>query len=123
MKALFAVLSLAVLFCSRAAAVEQGFFATAETVTVSASSGPVTFGYVIQLVFSLAVVFGLIFIAAKYLIPKFSPSTKGRFIQVEDKVVLEPQVTSYIIKVADASWLIVVSNKHIAKIDKIEGKL
>ncbi len=123
MKALPLFLSCALLISRAEAAVEQGFFATSETVTVSASSGPVTFGYMIQLVFSLAIVFGLIFVAAKYLIPKFSPSSKGRFIEVEDKVVLEPQVTSYVIKVKDASWLIVVSNKHIAKIDKIEGKL
>ena len=123
MKALSSVLTCAALFGYCSAAVEPDFFATAETVTVSASSGPVTFGYIIQLIFSLAVVFGLIFVAAKYLIPKFSASTKGRFIQVEDKVVLEPQVTSYIIKVGDLSWLIVVSNKHIAKIDRIDGKL
>ncbi|MEK7376512.1 MAG: hypothetical protein AABZ57_05070, partial [Candidatus Margulisiibacteriota bacterium] len=104
-------------------AVDTNYFATAETAAATASSGAITFGYIIQLIFSLAVVFGFIYIGAKYLLPKFSSSTKGRLIQIEDKVVLEPQVTSYIIKVGSDSWLVVVSNKHVARIDKLEGKI
>lgn len=92
-----------------------------------AMSGPATsvisFGYIIQLVFSLLVVLGLIYVAAKYILPKISPSTKGKILEVTDKVILEPQVTSYILKAGKSSWLIVVSNKSIAKIDKLEGNL
>ena len=123
MKKTAALLSFIAALASACLAVDTSYFSSSETVAVAASGGAITFGYIIQLVFSLAVVFGFIYIGAKYLLPKFSSSTKGRLIQIEDKVVLEPQVTSYIIKVGSASWLVVVSNKHVARIDKLEGKI
>jgi flagellar biogenesis protein FliO len=123
MKRSAALLSFIAALTSTCLAVDTRYFTSSEVVAGSASGGAITFGYIIQLIFSLAIVFGFIFIGAKYLLPKFSSSTKGRLIQVDDKVVLEPQVTSYIIKVANESWLIVVSNKHVARIDKLEGKI
>lgn len=125
MKKTAALLSFIAALTSACLAIDTKYFATSEMVTASASAsgGAITFGYIIQLVFSLAIVFGFIYIGAKYLLPKFSSSTKGRLIQIEDKVVLEPQVTSYIIKVGSDSWLVVVSNKNVARIDKLEGKI
>lgn len=122
MKTTAALLSITAALYGACLAIDTEYFATSETVSSSVSGGAITFGYIIQLVFSLAVVFGFIYIGAKYLLPKFSSSTKGRLIQIEDKVVLEPQVTSYVIKVGDASWLVVVSNKNVARIDRLEGK-
>ncbi len=112
------ITSIAILF-QTAYAVEPKFFSSAES-SVGQVSPIISFGYIMQLLFSLLVVFGFIYVTAKYLLPKIKTSTKGYYLSVIDKVVLEPQVSSYIIKAGKSSWLVIVSNKHIAKIDKLD---
>ena len=77
-------------------------------------------GYFIQLLLSLAVVFGFLYVTSKYLLPKLKTSSKSEHIQLADRLVVEPQVTLYIVKAAARSWLISVSNKAVTVIDKFE---
>lgn len=79
----------------------------------------ITVASVFQVIFSLAVVLAFIYVIAKYLLPKIKLTPTGKLITVLDRVCLEPQVTSYILKVGHEAWLVVVSNKQIAKIDKV----
>jgi len=104
-------------------AVDPAYFSTLESSASKSSSSVISFGYIIQLIFSLGIVFGFIYIAAKYILPRFQSSSKSRIIEVTDKLVLEPQVTSYVIKAGSTSWLIIVSGKTVARIDKLEGDL
>ncbi len=80
------------------------------------SSPIVTIGYVLQTIFSLALVVGLIYVIARFVLPKMRVSGTGRLIQVLDRVLIEPQVAAYIIKVGKKSWLVASSNKNIEKI-------
>ncbi len=80
------------------------------------SSPIVTMGYVVQTIFSLAIVVGLIYAIARFVLPKMRVSGNGRLIQVVDRVLIEPQVAAYIIKVGKKSWLVASSNKNIEKI-------
>lgn len=110
-------------FLERSAfAAESGFFfspeASANVSTVS--SAAVSIGYVIQLLFSLLVVLGFLYLTAKYLLPKIKTSNKSEHITLADRLVVEPQVTLYIVKTANKSWLISVSNKAVTVIDKLE---
>jgi len=81
----------------------------------------VTIGYVFQLILSLAIVIGLIYFSAKYLFPKIQLPSQGKLIQVVDRIGLEPQVSAYIISAYDRSYLIVVSQKGVTLIDKLES--
>ncbi len=92
-----------------------------EVITV-ARSPLVSVGYVFQLIISLSIVIGLIYFSAKYLLPKVQPSSGERIIEVIDRVGLEPQVTSYVISAKGRSYLIVVSNKGVALIDKLDNE-
>jgi flagellar biogenesis protein FliO len=107
--------------CQMSFGADNSFFSTAESVSTQGGSPFISIGYIMQLLFSLAIVFGFIYVAAKYLLPKLQPGTKGKIIEIVDKMVLEAQVTSYIIKVKEESWFVIVSNKNIANIGKIEG--
>jgi len=80
----------------------------------------ITLGYIMQVLISLAIVLAIIYVMARFLLPKLKINATGRMIQVLDRVMLEPQVSAYIIKVGKSAWLIATSNKQIAKIDKIE---
>ena len=80
----------------------------------------ITVGYIMQVLFSLAVVLALIYVIAKFLLPRMKLIAPGRLIQVLDRIYLEPQVSAYILKVGKSAWLIVTSSKQVAKIDKIE---
>jgi len=84
------------------------------------SSPIITLGYIMQVLISLAIVLAIIFVIARYLLPKLKVTTPGRLIQVVDRVFLEPQVSAYILKVGKSAWLIVTSSKQVARIDKIE---
>lgn len=95
---------------------------TTETLALQASP-IVTVGYLMQVLFSLAVVLALIFVIAKYLLPKLRVSTVGRVIQVVDRVMLEPQVTAYILKVGKRSWLVVASNKAVESVAEVSAEL
>lgn len=93
---------------------------TPEVITVGRSP-LITFGYIIQLLVSLAIVVGLIYVAAKYLTPKLSLGSTGQLIKIKDRIFLEPQVSAYIISAQDKNYLIVVSNKGVTLIDKLES--
>ncbi len=80
------------------------------------SSPIITAGYVLQTIVSLAIVIGLIYVIARFVLPKMRVSGTGRLIQVLDRVSLEPQVAAYIIKVGKKSWLIAAGGKNIEKI-------
>ena len=76
-------------------------------------------GAIFQGIVSLAIVLAVIWVIAKYLLQKLKIPSSSKIIQIVDRVYLEPQVTSYILKAGCDSWLVVVSNKQIAKIDKV----
>lgn len=83
-----------------------------------------TFGYIMQVILSLLVVLGLIYLMAKYVLPKLSITPQGKNISVLDRVGLEPQVTAYTLKVGSFIYLIVSSNKNATLLDKFkEGEL
>lgn len=83
----------------------------------------ITFGYIMQVLISLLVVLAFIYLAAKFLLPKFQFTPSGRLIQVLDRLGLEPQVAAYILKAGKSAWLVVVSNKQVTRIDKIDEEL
>ena len=84
------------------------------------SSPIITVGYVMQVLISLAIVVALIYVIARFLLPKLRVTGSGRLIQVIDRVLIEPQVAAYIIRVGKKSWLVVSSNKNVEKIAEIE---
>lgn len=86
-----------------------------------AASPLVTIGYIFQLILSLAIVIGLIYFSAKYLFPKLQLPSQGKLIQIVDRIGLEPQVSAYIISANEKSYLIVVSQKCVTLIDKLES--
>jgi len=82
----------------------------------------VTFGYIIQVALSLAIVLALIYICAKYLLPRLKLTPKGNTFEVTDRMGLEPQVTLYRIKSNKTEYVVAVSSKNVALLDKIELK-
>lgn len=83
-----------------------------------------SFSYIMQVIISLVIVIGIIYLCAKYVFPKLQVSQKGKHIEVVDRVGLEPQVTTYTIKAGSYNYLIVVSSKNVALLDKFkEGEL
>ena len=80
----------------------------------------VTFGYIMQVFFSLLVVLGIIYLSAKYVLPRLQVKRKGSIIELEDRIGLEPQVSAYIIRAENKRWLIMVSNKNVTVVDKLE---
>ena len=103
-------------------AAESTLFATIEAPSFS-SSPLVTVGYVIQLLLSLLVVFLLIYVSAKYLLPKLQPKSRSRYLEVLDRLVMEPQVTAYVLKFRSKSWVVVISNKQVTRLDAISEEL
>ncbi|MBN3033185.1 MAG: FliO/MopB family protein [Candidatus Saganbacteria bacterium] len=83
------------------------------------SSPIITAGYVMQVIFSLAIVVALIYVIARFLLPKLKVAGQGRLIRVLDRVMIEPQVSAYILKVGHQNWLIVSSNKNVEKIAEL----
>jgi len=88
---------------------------------ISTGSPLVTIGYIFQLILSLAIVIGLIYFSAKYLFPRIQLPSQGKLIQVVDRIGLEPQVSAYIISAYDKSYFIVVGQKSVTLIDKLES--
>ena len=80
----------------------------------------ITFGYIMQVIISLLIVLAFIYFIGRYVLPRIKTAASGKMIQVLDRVHLEPQVSAYILKVAKSAWLVVVSNKQVTRIDKIE---
>lgn len=91
---------------------------TSEALTLQ-SSPIITFGYIMQVLFSLLIILGLLFLMGKYILPRLKVKPQGKLIKVLDRLHLAPQVSTYVIKVGQETWLIAVSNKNITKIDKI----
>lgn len=83
----------------------------------------ITFGYVIQVFFSLLIVLAFIYMIGKYVLPRLKINAAGKMIKVLDRVYLEPQVSAYILKVGKSAWLVMASNKRVAKIDKLDEEL
>ena len=83
------------------------------------SSPIITFGYIIQIFFSLLIILALLYVGSRYILPKIKTANSGKYIQLLDRVYLEPQVSAHIIKVGPEAWLIGISNKNITKIDKV----
>lgn len=92
---------------------------TAETLVLQ-SSPIITIGYLMQVIFSLAIVIAIIFAASKYLLPRLKINVPGKIIQVVDRIYLEPQVTAYILKVGKRAWLVIASSKQVEKISEID---
>jgi len=80
----------------------------------------ITFGYVVQVIISLLIVVTLIYLSARFLLPKLKFGSTGRLVKVVDRVYLEPNVTAYVLKIGKAAWLVMSSNKNITKIDRID---
>jgi flagellar biogenesis protein FliO len=81
----------------------------------------ITTGYIMQVILSLAVVVAIIYVLAKYLLPRLKVTTPGRLIQVIDRIYLEPQVSAYVLKVGQKAWLIVASSKNVELISEVEA--
>ena len=77
-------------------------------------------GYVVQIILSLGIILGLIYVTLKFLLPKIAVAGKGKYIHVLDRVGLEPSVSAYILKVGRQAFLVMVSAKTVSYIDKVE---
>jgi len=80
----------------------------------------ITMGYLVQLLFSLLIVFGLIYLTAKYVLPKLNIASRGKMIEVLDRVGLEPGVAAYVIKAGGRSFLVAASNKNVQLLSEID---
>jgi flagellar biogenesis protein FliO len=85
-----------------------------------ARSPIITIGYLMQVFISLLVVIGLIYLTAKYILPKMQVTVKGRLIEVVDRIGLEPSVAAYILRVGKRSWLVAVGNKSVQLISELK---
>jgi flagellar biogenesis protein FliO len=77
-----------------------------------------TFGYIVQVAISLAIVLGLIYLTSRYILPRLQVNPKGKLLEVLDRVGLEPQVTAYVLKFKKNIYVVGVSNKNVSLIDK-----
>ena len=80
----------------------------------------ITFGYILQVFISLAVIIGFIYLLGRYVLPRLKVNSSGSLIKVVDRVYLDPQIGAYILKVGQAAWLVVASKQQVVKIDKID---
>jgi flagellar biogenesis protein FliO len=118
MRSLIQPISL-LLLSGAANAADPAFFITAESTAGQSYSPVISVGYIVQLIFSLAVVVGFLYVTAKYLLPKMQTGTKSKQIEITDKLVIEPQVSSYVIKAGGNSYFIIVNSKTTTLIDKL----
>jgi len=80
----------------------------------------ITFGYVMQVIFSLFLVLAFIYLVSKFVLPRLKAPTSGRLIKVLDRVYLEPQITAYVLSVGKSAWLVVTGGKQVTRIDKLD---
>lgn len=92
---------------------------TAEALTLQ-TTPIITFGYIMQVVISLLIVLGLIYVSTKYLLPKFQVNPRGKIIEIVDRVGLEPGVSAYVIKANNKSYLVGISQKNIVLLDSFK---
>ncbi|MFC1571477.1 flagellar biosynthetic protein FliO [Candidatus Margulisiibacteriota bacterium] len=83
----------------------------------------ITFGYVMQVFFSLLVVLAFIYLIGRYVLPRLKVASTGKLIKILDRVYLEPQISAYILQVGKSAWLVVTSSKQVTRIDKIDESL
>lgn len=95
---------------------------TPEALVLPSPPPIITAGYVMQVIFSLLVILASIYLAGRYILPRFKAQGSGRMIEVLDRVYLEPQVAAYIVKVGKSAWLLAVGRQNIVKVDKIEDE-
>ncbi|OGC04896.1 hypothetical protein A2276_02930 [candidate division WOR-1 bacterium RIFOXYA12_FULL_43_27] len=96
-------------------------FITSEAVTFQ-KTPIVTFGYIMQVIFSLLIVLALLYISSKYLLPLLKTNPKGKLVEIEDRLTLEPGVSAYVLKTKTKRYLITVSQKTSTLIDSFEGE-
>lgn len=77
--------------------------------------------YLLQLFFSLIVTIGLIYLAARFFLPKLNLARGSEKIKIIARKALEPQVTAYLLGAYESEWLILVSHKNVVKIDKVDS--
>lgn len=94
---------------------------TAEALTLQ-TTPIITFGYIMQVILSLLIVLGLVYVSTKYLLPKFQINPRGKTIEITDRVGLEPGVSAYMIKANNKSYLVGISQKNMVLLDSFEEK-
>lgn len=92
--------------------------ATAETLKLQ-STPIITFGYLVQVVLSLAIVLGLIYLISKYVLPRLQVTPRGKLLEVVDRIGLEPGVSTYMVKIKSKVYVLAVSSKNVELIDKL----
>ena len=92
---------------------------TVEAIALKASP-IITFGYIMQVFFSLAIVLLFIYVTTKFLLPKFKFTNSGKYINIIDRVYLEPNVSLYVVQVGAKKWLLGVGQKSISRIEKLD---
>jgi len=80
----------------------------------------ITFGYIMQVFFSLLVVLAIIYVVGRFVLPRLKTGGTGKLIKILDRVYLEPNVAAYILRVGKSAWLIAVNRQNIVRIDKID---
>lgn len=80
----------------------------------------ITFGYIMQVFFSLLVVLAIIYVIGKFVLPRLKTGTTGKLIKILDRIYLEPNVSAYVLRVGKSAWLIAVNRQNIVRIDKID---
>ncbi|NQU18404.1 MAG: FliO/MopB family protein [Candidatus Saganbacteria bacterium] len=78
----------------------------------------VTFGYIMQVIISLAIVLGLIYVSSKFLLPRLKFSPKGRLIEMVERIGLEPGLSIYVVRVKDKNYILAAGQKGVALLDK-----
>jgi hypothetical protein len=86
-----------------------------------ARSPLITVGYIFQLIISLGIVIGLVYFAAKYILPKVQLPSMGKSLEVLERLGLEPAVTAYVIAWNEKKYFVVITNKTATVIDKQES--
>lgn len=97
-------------------------FALAAAETLTFQKTPiVTIGYIMQVILSLLIVLGLLWVSSKYLLPRLKFTPQGKNIEIIERVVLEPGLSAYIIKIKSGKkYVIAAGQKGIALLDRIE---
>ena len=98
----------------------EALSAVKETPLILEKSPVVTFGYLVQVSLSLAIVLGLIYLTSKYLLPKLQANLTSKMISVKDRLTLEPQVSIYIVKVGSKNYVLASSNKTVTLLDTLK---
>ena len=92
---------------------------TAEALSLK-STPIITFGYIMQVILSLAIVLGLLYISSRYILPRFRIATGSKMIEIVERTGLEPGLSAYILKVKRKLYLIALSQKNAVLLDKFE---